>query len=521
MAPVAQVQRALLPLGLFSALGVFLFAAASFVLSPLDWLLSVVPDDAFYYLQIARNLAQTGRSSADGIYPTNGYHPLWMVVSYLLASGVNQSDLLLRAAVSASLLLHLSVAVTLSCVLRSVIGISWAWVAGACWLLNPLAYLLAQQAMESMVYALALLALLSVHLRLSDLMRGSSALPPTRLIVIYGACLGAVCLARTEGIVIVGLALVWFSFQIVKATGSTTAQFRTALTAAAVCLTVLLPWLAFSWWQVDTIVQDSGAMKYLWAPKGLRGIFWNLALTVDYFVRRCLKYMTASEVSLPAIVAVLLSASAVIAVQMRHPRGLPARALRAVIVPTVVVGVTYGLTLSQRQLWWLILPCLCFLMTTFIGVAALLANRLAPRTERWIQLALVVGAIVVFARAQHRAPALYPWQKDVLESQIALEAALGSDEVIGAFNAGIPMFFGSRRVVPLDGLVNHRAVGFWQANRFDEFLQEASISVIVDEQQALYRGLRYANQRPVLTRIIAYPLTGWPTNERVVWRVSW
>lgn len=34
-------------------------------------------DDAYYYFGVARNLAETGRSTFGGINPTNGYHPLW------------------------------------------------------------------------------------------------------------------------------------------------------------------------------------------------------------------------------------------------------------------------------------------------------------------------------------------------------------------------------------------------------------------------------------------------------------
>lgn len=37
-------------------------------------------DDFFYYLQIARNLADGLGSTFDGVNPTNGYHPLWMLV---------------------------------------------------------------------------------------------------------------------------------------------------------------------------------------------------------------------------------------------------------------------------------------------------------------------------------------------------------------------------------------------------------------------------------------------------------
>ncbi len=45
-------------------------------------------DDFFYYVVIARNFVAHGLSSFDGVTPTNGYHPLWMlVISFLLLIG--------------------------------------------------------------------------------------------------------------------------------------------------------------------------------------------------------------------------------------------------------------------------------------------------------------------------------------------------------------------------------------------------------------------------------------------------
>ena len=42
---------------------------------------SIIPQDDFYYYYLtAKHFAATGFSSFDGIVPTNGYHPLWMLV---------------------------------------------------------------------------------------------------------------------------------------------------------------------------------------------------------------------------------------------------------------------------------------------------------------------------------------------------------------------------------------------------------------------------------------------------------
>lgn len=37
-------------------------------------------DDAYYYFKVAQNIAEGHGSTFDGINPTNGYHPLWMVI---------------------------------------------------------------------------------------------------------------------------------------------------------------------------------------------------------------------------------------------------------------------------------------------------------------------------------------------------------------------------------------------------------------------------------------------------------
>lgn len=48
--------------------------------------LALFQDDFFYYLAIARNMANGGASTFDFIGPTNGYHPLWMLVLTALAT---------------------------------------------------------------------------------------------------------------------------------------------------------------------------------------------------------------------------------------------------------------------------------------------------------------------------------------------------------------------------------------------------------------------------------------------------
>lgn len=65
-------------LTLLFAAGVLRSLLASFH-SGLPWMV-YEEDDFFYYLKVAQNLAHGAGSTFNGIVPTNGYHPLWLLV---------------------------------------------------------------------------------------------------------------------------------------------------------------------------------------------------------------------------------------------------------------------------------------------------------------------------------------------------------------------------------------------------------------------------------------------------------
>src|SRR5215510_10767994 len=56
-------------------LAVLALGMAALVLARVD----PTQDDGYYYLQIARHLASGDGSTFDGMHPTNGYHPLWLL----------------------------------------------------------------------------------------------------------------------------------------------------------------------------------------------------------------------------------------------------------------------------------------------------------------------------------------------------------------------------------------------------------------------------------------------------------
>jgi hypothetical protein len=507
---------------LFASSAAFVGASWVFLAARTDVILGIVPDDAFYYLQIARNLAEIGRSTADGVSNTNGYHPLWMLAMTSLAWITPDREILLRAAMIAALGFHVLAALAVRWSLHPVVGGRWASTAAACWLVNPLAFLIAQQAVEGALYASALLFVFGLYIRIGR--RPPGDLPLTAAAG-FGAALGLLFLARTEAAIVVLLAFAWLAVRATKLSGARAAVVRLAVASAA-CAAVVLPWLLFSWSQVGTIVQDSGAMKALWAAEINRTPYeWlrNVVLTSVYIIRFGFSLLTGLDLPMEPLIALcLLLLGAAVLVHASGEGREAARALRAVILSVITFWLVYGFTLTAPQLWWLTLPCLALVLLIFTTAPALLEERrVRANHQTWLQAGAIAATVVIFVVLRWPTAARYPWQADVRTSQAAVEALVPPAARIGSFNAGIPMFFGSRPVVALDGLVNHDARVAWSGRRFDEFLRQADVAYIADEQAALDHGLRFMQRRPHLERLASFRLTGWPTGDRILWRVSW
>src|SRR3954447_22136254 len=100
-----------------TAIGVMIgWLVVVFVWKPAPFALTF--DDAFYYFGIARNVAHGHGSTFDGINPTNGYHPLWMLMAVpFYAVGLDDT-----AAVRALLALQVVMYGAALCLLASVAG---------------------------------------------------------------------------------------------------------------------------------------------------------------------------------------------------------------------------------------------------------------------------------------------------------------------------------------------------------------------------------------------------------------
>jgi len=180
-----------------------LAAYAALVLSrPQGSVLALLSDDAFYYLEIARNVLAGQGCTFDGIAPTNGFHPLWMLVVIAVTALTGGGELV--TAVAVLLLAGVMATATLLLIYRTVerhIAPGYGVVAAAAALLpNVLVAML--NGLETGLQLLLATALIGACYRHRLLAADASA---PRLAAL-GLLIGLVTLARLDSVFLVAAA---------------------------------------------------------------------------------------------------------------------------------------------------------------------------------------------------------------------------------------------------------------------------------------------------------------------------
>ncbi len=243
------------------------------------WLLGYMADDAFYYLQIARHLAEGGRSTFDGLNPTNGYHPGWMLLMTALARIFPDRMVLLKASLAAEFGFQFATSLLLRLIVRRLANPLWGWFAAAAWLLNPLPFTLALFGVEAPFAQFAVaLAVWTYLSRLTPFLRpGLSFQPPASSLAVFGLSLAFAFYGRTDQALLAAVALVLLLGMIRAWTDPELrrrAYARTMLWTGGLFAAGVLPWYLFSYMTCGTLAQDSGTMKMLWHARSSHG--WNI-----------------------------------------------------------------------------------------------------------------------------------------------------------------------------------------------------------------------------------------------------
>ena len=478
-------------------------------------------DDGFYYHRIAQNLAIGEGSTFDGIHPTNGYHPLWLICLAAVAAVVRDATAALLMGFGLQVVLVAATAASLYRVARQGLAASAAVAAVLVWLILQCGY---WPSLSGMEYALQTFLLVQLLLQ-------ATRLPDHRDLDIaegfgLGALLSLAFLARLENSLLGALIL---TFMAVRSRGPK--RWRGVLAASVPLLLTTLVYAGINHRIFGSPTPVSGSLKRDWSldllaedPVYLES-GWLAAKTA--YLNWPLEHWPGTETLLLFLGTVgIAGALAIDRVGFRNHNLLP-RSLRRALLPFVVFAVLQPILYIaiyhggySFQPWYFSLQGL--LGALLVGAAV---NLLVPSSsggQRRSPLRRLSGLVVALALAglivklawnvdqERQRLDAFP-QEPLFAAALWVDENLPAGTKVGAWNAGIVAHFSSARVVNLDGLVNsneyrlslrHDLCSYWRDegiayladvfDRQDPFAQFAGqTSRCLDSLERVWEGPSY------------------------------
>ena len=220
--------------------------------SDIRHLLVRVADDASYFLTTARNIAAGRGMTFDGIHPTNGFHPLWLLLLVPLFMLQGSPETMLRLVVLLQGALLVIAFLLLYRAHSKLFSPRAALVSGILFIF--LVAMPSVNGMESALLVLLLLALFGYGLHISQA-------PLSRYRALwFGAIAGFVVLARLD-MVFIPLALLGCCWHYILDRNTRAIAMAAIVFAGFGCCVVVVPYLLFNYTQFGSVMPISGALK--------------------------------------------------------------------------------------------------------------------------------------------------------------------------------------------------------------------------------------------------------------------
>ncbi len=495
-------------------------------------------DDAFYYLRIAENLAAGRGLTFDGVTPTNGFHPLYLLLlvpAFLAAPGdlvfpIHASGVVLAAFATGT-------GVSLFALVRRLGGEAAALFALALWAICPYFVAHTMNGLETGVALFFVVTALWLYRR--DI-RGAAEIP-TRRAIRFGVVCGMGMLARSDfALLLAAIGIDWL-----VAEGHAALHWprtRAALVAAAAALVTWLPWGIVSRVETGAWLPLSGPasaeiarhvgwavdMVHIWSAPGIWPFFdparppaayygdvlsklvligllevpllaplrWNLPFSLWPDLRPFwLQQSFAADPIRVVLIALALGLGAVFVVVWRRAKGIRTSSTGLGWIAPVYGGmVLAAYTLYCPAHWYGSRYLIAAVLLVTVDVLGRVGRRLGEADRRRpIAGALACAAAVLILGVQVRNLSYFEsfrWSETevtgFLKRWQELEPKIPPGARVGSFQAGTYSYFGRRDIVNLDGKVNRGAYEALRDKRLHEYIRAERIDVVVEWEWLFY-----------------------------------
>ena len=440
LSPGSERAARRLTIGLATMLTAYLFVYA--LTAPIPRILSSIPDDTAYYLEIAENAAAGRGFTFDGLHATNGFQPLWewvLVPVFYVFQG--SPETMLRVALALQICLLVLAASVMYKTLSPILPPSATLVSAIIFFF--FVFVQSVNGMETalLVLGLALLVRLGLH---EDTWRRSGWRRPLAL----GIVLGLTMLARLDTVFLGASVMLLCLIQIVRSAG----RRRDALVRMAVVFLgatlVVAPYLSANFLKFGAVAPISAQLKHA---------FPQLAADTGIFKIPVRALALGAAAGLYLVWTLVRMRSWGRAWSPRHDFN--------VLLAILALGVVLHLVDTVLYVKWAIFQW-HFLSYQFFG--ALLVLPVAVRalvSFSFLRRGLVFwpGILLLVVLAGYRVhlkhnPAPSNWHTAAYAAAVWARENTPANAVFAMKDAGNFGYFSQRRTINLDGLVNDLAL---------------------------------------------------------------
>jgi hypothetical protein len=475
-------------------IGLFLRVNIALTHAP-DLLLKSIPDDGFYYFQIARNLASGVGITADGIAPTNGFHPLWLFTIAPLWLFFNNYHAINAALIMASMFDALAAILLFRIVERLTARSEAGVLAMAIYFLNPFAMILSLNGLETAINV-AMTALVAERF----LALSSHSQLSLRNFVPLGLSIGGAILARTDNVfLMVGCAIML----LLRRTLSLQLRFKGLLLTGFVAGIITAPWFIWNYLTFGSFMQVSGvALPYIERQIFLREnpAAQSMSGTWNYVVQEVLLFNLFHRVGIfsglgywitwdfAAIPTMFMFALLIVGpLAVRETRQVLLRQYWQLGFLFIFVTLLLGYHILVRWVvreWYMLPVTWSIMLVLALGYHALL-NLFSERVpwRRFHYSILVLACIFLFAHSQKFAAlGMYPWQGGFYTLQASADR-LPIGARVGISDSGFISYFSNKQVTNIDGIVNNAAAEAITEGRLMDYLVQNCVSYIYTQER--------------------------------------
>lgn len=428
-------------------------------------LLVRIVDDASYYMTTARNLAAGQGMTFDGIHPTNGFHPLWLLilVPLFLLHGTPETMIRLVALLQmillslAYLVFWRTQAKLFSPRTAALTGILFVY----------FVFLPCINGMESALLVLSITVLYAYGLHFSQ------AQLNWRRAALLGIVLGCMLLARLDMIFIALCLLGWFVRRWLLI-GVRSRSLAAVLICALVATAVVGPYLVFNYLKFGSVMPISGALK---------SSFPHSALGSNTLLR-------IAAVGSANLVSAVLAIGCSLWTVTRTLRNPPTpdwdfyAAARLIFAWSVTVHFLYTLIFMKADTfgWYFVsYPLFAIVFLTASIDRMLNSNVIRTRPALYpATAALLFVAVIARDQTRNSFPQNGGWHTAVYNAAVWAREHTPPEAIFAMSDCGHFGFFSLRRVINLDGLVNDMDFQRTLAGRhLNQYLRKNEVDFLV------------------------------------------